>query len=212
MFSRRTRITDIRLRGIAPGFTLIEILLAVALTAMIGIAVYRALASGIMVWQYSSRVDNQSDAAIFLEQLTADLKNAFVFSKIKFTGGEHRMAFATIVHLRQDRRRTADPDEYLEQIGQVEYTFDVAKREIVRRSANYGQALKKTFAPGRVLVKDIRDLNFRYYYRTRGKLETRADIDSDLPQAIEVTLDFGNSHGKQQQLKRLIVLPGKEME
>ena len=181
--SLRTNVTTKR------ALTLAEILISVSLIALVSVSIFKGFANGLKVWDRSRTVSFEEDAAIFLEQLSYDLRNAFTYSKISFEGGGNYLRFPTFVKTMIDAKLDTDVQGYRDQIGQVEYAYDPVKEELLRKQANYSQAIQKKFGVSKILLDEVKSFQLRYYY-SQGEqdvIELRCR-DNEIPAAIFVEL------------------------
>jgi prepilin-type N-terminal cleavage/methylation domain-containing protein len=168
-------------------FTLIEILLVAALFAMLGLAAFTCLSNGLKLWQRAGGLASEEDVAMFLDRFCSDAKNAFSFSQISFEGEEMKVAFPTLVWTATDRRSVRANDEYETQMGRVEYGFDMDKKAIVRRQANYSQALREEWSDPQIVVANVEHVRFRYFYE--GQKEGGPSASGlQLPSAVEIEI------------------------
>lgn len=191
-------------------FTLVETALVVSIVAVIGLAVFHALANGLEVWKRSRALSADEDVAIFFDKLERDLHNSFRYQKLPFKGDGLHLTFPTIVHAPVDPKHPEwDTDEYVDLMGLVEYRFDASEQGVYRRQANYGQAMSKEFEDPRLLAGHIKGLRFRYYYINPGdeKGELVDEYEGELPSAVLVMLEFDEPTGGTRTLTRLVNLP-----
>ncbi|MCA9403263.1 MAG: hypothetical protein KC897_05730 [Candidatus Omnitrophica bacterium] len=188
------------------GLTFVELLLAVTLTAMVGFTVYQSLAMGIKVWQRSQRLSLEEDVVLFMDRLSQDLYNSFLFSQIKFEGNEFRVAFPTIVSVPADRALNLDEDVYVDQVGKVEYYFDLGEDAVYRREANYSQAVRERYGDPQLMVKGVENLRFRFYFLTENDELSSAEILDVIPTGVEVTVDFEDAGGRRS-MRKFIDIP-----
>ena len=170
-------------------------LLVVSLLSVIGIAVYRAFASGLKIWERRPQSVVQEDTLIFLDKMNQDLQNTMVYSKIPFEGNEKRMAFATLVKTPIFGTKKFGENEYVNQIGKVEYYFDGTVNKLYRRQANYSQALNNKFFPARILVNDIKSVKFFYYYRKGKGYVIENKKVTVTPEIVSVEITFNDKNG-----------------
>ncbi len=188
------------------GLTLIEILLAVALTTLTGVSVYHSLSMGINVWKRSQQLNVEEDVAIFFEKISADLYNSFLFTQIKFEGNEFRIAFPTMVYAAADKGLNLGEDQFVDQVGKVEYYYDVAQDKIFRRDANYSQAVRERYNEPRQMAASIHNVKFRYYFMTdTGELSSTEILDV-LPTGVEIEVEISDQKGKRN-MKKFIAIP-----
>jgi len=188
------------------GMTLMEILIVVSLIAMTSAAIYSALANGIKVWKLNQQLVVEEDAAIFFDKLSQDLRNVFTYSKFKFEGGHQKIAFPAIIHMLADKRSGVSRQEYINQLGIVEYYYDGIEDVLYRRQANYSQALNARFSQERALVRGIDAVKFSYFYYTEGREIYSPDVLDTYPSRIGVEIEFSDKQGRKK-MNRSIDLP-----
>lgn len=186
---------------------MIEIILVVSLVSLVGLAAFKTIANGLKIWEQSLQLGVEEDVAIFLDKLTNDLKNSFHFSLLTFEGYPNLIAFPTIVRTREDRKKHYGREEYVDQLGKVEYYFDSLKKAIYQRQANYSQACEEEYGKKRLLAKSIYSLEFTYHINLDGELVTRNKTDGRSPQALEVEIKFKETTGKLRTVRKFINIP-----
>ena len=190
----RSPINKIFLKKVK-GISLIEVLIVVALTTTISLSLYKCLVSGIKIWQRSKSFGQEQDVLFFFEKIREDLNKTFLFSQIKFSGNRTTFSFPTMVYTRKDRRISSE-DEYIDQIGKVEYFFDQEKKALYRREFNYAQALKNRYGKEQCLLKSVDNIEFKYLYITNDG-QTYANKASEvLPQGIDIQVDIFDGQNK----------------
>ncbi len=183
------------------GLTFVELLLAAALTAMVGFTIYQSLAMGIDVWKRNQQITLEENVILFLDRLSHDLYNSFLFSQIKFEGNEFRVAFPTIVSTPADRRLGLEEGAFVEQLGKVEYYFDLGKDTIYRRQANYSQAVRERYGEPQALAGNVKNVRFRFYFLTETEELSSSEVLDVLPTGIEVSVEFGDERGYRRMTK-----------
>jgi len=178
------------------GMTLLEILIVVSLISIISIVLFSSLATGLRVWERSRRSLIEQDIVIFLDKISQDIRNSFIYSLIPFQGGEDRLSFPTIVYIPADPYSGLSEGTYVDQIGKVEYYFEILDKGLYRRAANYSQAISDLYGTPRKLVEIIDQLKFHYYYLSeKGELYSRATLEG-VPLGVEISVVFSDSLGE----------------
>ena len=186
--------------------TLMEILIVASLISVISIAVYNALSNGLKIWNKHKSLVIEEDILIFFDKLTHDARNSFIYSKILYEGTEFSFACPTMVSVKADPQSGLDAEEYVTQIGKVDYYFDLTDRSIYLKKANYGQAVKGEYQDPQRLVTSVDDVRFKYIYLTDEGELTQPNIADIIPAAIEVEVQFTDRFGKRS-LTKIIDIP-----
>ncbi len=84
--------------GKRQGFSLIEMIVALGITALLSGAVYTTFSQGLRLWNRGSRDPSEWKTHLFLEKFTSELRNAFMDSKWPFQGNKNALVLATVAH------------------------------------------------------------------------------------------------------------------
>ena len=117
-----------------------------------------------------------------------------------------RFAFPSIVHILADKKMGMPDEEYINQMGEVEYFYDPMTKSVFRHQANYSQALRGEFAPSVALIKAVDDVRFQYHYLTDHGDKASDEVLEALPDFVEVEIKFSDRYGSKT-LKKLIDIP-----
>lgn len=167
-------------------FTLMEMLLVVTLTAMIGLTIFGTFNNGLKLWAYGVRLDREADASFLLGKLGDDLRSAVSIDKIKYNGIGSRFSFPAIVLTPADRNGSLSDEGLISQIGAVQYSFDFSDGTVYRRQANYSQSLKGQWGEARAIAFGLEDVTFRYHFRAEKEIEVRSQIEGGAPFGVEI--------------------------
>ncbi|MFH1413929.1 MAG: prepilin-type N-terminal cleavage/methylation domain-containing protein [Candidatus Omnitrophota bacterium] len=147
-------------KGLAPldrridltGFTLVELLIAASIYAIVSIAVYSTFSTGMNIWRRAKEVNlEQSRVIIKLEKLCRELRQTFNFPEIGFLGTEEEVSFAQV----QDS-----------EIVRISYSFDQGDDALLRSVdtlADILQGLPEGSEP-KAYIEEIEELKFSYFY------------------------------------------------
>ena len=177
------------------GMTLIEVLVVVSLISLISIAVYTSLSSALRVWKRSRQAIVEQEIVFFFEKITQDLRNSFLYSGISYEGGENELSFPTIIQTLPDSDSSLSSGEDIDQIGQVSYEYDLNEKALLRRQANYSQAIREKKVPATVVLKNVERVRFRYIYFTDDGEFTNPSVMDTPPSAVEIEVAFGDKKG-----------------
>jgi prepilin-type N-terminal cleavage/methylation domain-containing protein len=166
------------------GFTLIEMLLVIAVVSVISLAIYATLNNGLKLWQKANRQLPEEDLNIFLDKFTVDLRNSFKFTGIDFSGAPFRMEFPTLVSSQALRSRS---------VGRVGYGYEPGSGVLIRAQQDFSQAYTAESRPLPVL-SNIKSLKFQYYVYDKEKKEylwLEEWAKEGLPAAVRIELEMG---------------------
>ena len=149
------------MRGSA-GFTLVEMLLAAGILAIIGLTIVAAFTGGMNIfYRMEGYTSVKTDVLAAMEKMERDLRNTFYYAGIDFTGTSGRMTFPGLIRTFNSK---GIPEESL---GSISYYLDdrMRKRALSRETKRYSQAIRREESPkGDIApLAEIEDVNFRYY-------------------------------------------------
>ncbi|MBI4430409.1 MAG: prepilin-type N-terminal cleavage/methylation domain-containing protein [Candidatus Omnitrophica bacterium] len=187
------------------GFTLIEILMAASLAAVVGMAIYSSLASGINMMRKVVETSRDEDAAIFLEKFERDLENSFHYQEIPFQGESESLSFAGIIQ--------TDPGLGGEQgIGRITYYHDSSEKTIVRRQDNVHQLFEDREGNLASALDNISSLQFEYfgYEQTESQYKWNREWDpvarkGTVPIAVRAEFQVHGEGGPRIVSKRILI-------
>lgn len=144
------------------GFTLVEMMLAAGILAIIGLTIVSAFSGGLNIfYRIESYTAAKTDVLIAMEKMERDLRNTFCYTGIDFIGSSRKMTFSGLIRTFNAKGL---PEESL---GSISYYLDdrMKKRALSREVKRYSQAVKKEGSPkGDILpLAEIEDVNFKYY-------------------------------------------------
>ena len=187
-------------------FTFIEIMLVASLFAILSVAIFGCLLNGIRLADRAQRMMSGEDSLVFFDRISSDLRNTFHFANIDLAGEEARVAFPCVVWTEADRVSMRAAEGLVDQIGRVAYAYDPVRAVIVRRQANYSQAIAGSWGPEAVLVKGVTRLRFRYFHGVSMDAATHIEPGDDLPSGVEIELAVTVA-GEERVFKRYIAVP-----
>jgi prepilin-type N-terminal cleavage/methylation domain-containing protein len=188
------------------GFTFIEIMLVTVIFATLSVAIFTCLSNGIKLWDRGQKLMSQEDAVIFFDRFSSDLRNTFNYSRLSFIGGESAVTFPTVVWTAADRVSVRASEGLVDQIGRVRYEYDPEHGNVVRRQANYSQALQDQWGADQIVVPDVKSMRLHYFYTGSRDPNMSIDEGSDIPAGVEVELVIPNGR-EDKVFKRYIAVP-----
>ena len=200
------------------GFTLIEVLVAITLLAIISLLVWQSMGSSVVMKERFEKKDQDFQAVtLAMNRISRDLQAAVLFSNVEIlgvsAGGEQmtksafigtnagdqdKITFQTLAHLRyfKDVKESdlAEASYFLEPMTDEDRGEDVSglfrlrKRETSPPDADPEQGGAVT-----TLLTGVKELNFRYYNQQKNEFvdewdSTKLDNIHKLPRAVEIVL------------------------
>ncbi|MFP4473027.1 MAG: hypothetical protein ACLFPX_04045 [Candidatus Omnitrophota bacterium] len=181
--------------------------MTVTLMMMVALAVYQSLSNGLRVWERSRLISPEEDVYLFFDRFREELSSAFNYSLFDFEGDSQAIVFTSLVRVPLGQSDSRDIVTYADQVGRVEYGFDYLEKSIYRKIAYYGQAVEGDFGRQRVLASPIQDLRFSYYKQSDAGLTLWKLDQDDLPDVVEVEVEFLESGGGRRTLSAAIDIP-----
>lgn len=180
------------------GFTLLEVLLATAISALIGVVLYSGMSIG---FRARTTADNQTravqQAGVVLELIRQDLQSVvvprgqlagpFIGHAMGTSGSEaDSLQFHTL-------GRDADDGPFSDGIRRVQFVLrtDVSPPVLVRRVERNLLSVNPRPATEEVLARDVQAFAVRYYNGFTWSQEWDSSVRDDrLPLAVEVTIEL----------------------
>ncbi|MFC1666925.1 prepilin-type N-terminal cleavage/methylation domain-containing protein [Candidatus Omnitrophota bacterium] len=167
-------------------FTLIELLVASAILCVISLAIYATFNNGIKIWQKINRDMPEENVDIFFERFSSDLRNAFRFKGIGFSGGEYRLGFPTLIN---------SPRLEKTSVGQAIYFYDPLEETVTREERGFSQVYSGETGVIKQALESVESLRFQYYFYDSEEREyTWQDgwLKEGMPLAVRIELEFDN--------------------
>ena len=189
----------------ASGFSLLELVVAVALTAVVALALAAAFAGGLAVWERARRLQGvPTEAVLFGRTFPRDVRNTFHLAGLKLKGTAEELTLPGWVPTR-DRQGVSRV-----RVGLIRYGYDPTLGIVWRAAWDLpaGTAEDATREP---IVSGVEALRFAYYDKPadrRGQGAWRGTWleRTNFPAAIKVSLNLreGDEHVASE---RTVVLP-----
>jgi len=174
------------------GFTLIELIVATLIMAMVVVSVYGTFSLGIKAWRKGSEGRSLQKIRVSLLKLQKELKNTFLFSMIKFKGVSSEMTFPVVIP-EEDRDNTYTVSYY------VAEDMNTGVKSLIKKKALFAdKEYAETEDPGE-LVFSAYSMDFEYAYELKDSSkgfawrEAWEDFQKTIPCAVRVNfrLDSG---------------------
>ena len=177
------------------GFTLLEVLLTIGITAIVLVSAYSTMRSG---WLTYNRLDIQAQSCHNLRNglnnLSKDLRNAFIFNaapedrKIAFKGSQSEMSFATLI-----KSTSKSQDKEADYVSPAKVLYKFENNQLLKAVIKGPDMLKTSPASEYdVFLDNISALKFSYAIEESNPLEwqdTFKDKEKvSLPCAVRITI------------------------
>lgn len=169
-----------------PGsFTIIELLITMAIFAVVSAAVYATFSSGMNVWR-RLRDTGIAQEKILLrnEKFSRELRQAFNFTEIGFSGSKNRIYFPAVID---------------SELTRITYFFEADKKAIFRSSERLADIIAAKSTPAAaVYLANTDNLNFSYFYFDSQKSaylwkdDWQAGFPAGMPLAVKLNIASGD--------------------
>lgn len=152
-------------------FTLIELLISSVLIAVVALAIYTALSSGISLWARTNSAGIQKERVIILlERLAREWRNSIKFSGIDFEGTQDTLSFPALITQIYSEAETSQPF-IIHLPGRITYRFDEDDETILYQRLTYkelnsdieSEDISEESMGTRIEISNIKSLLFSYY-------------------------------------------------
>jgi Tfp pilus assembly protein PilE len=192
------------------GITLIELLIAVALSAIVGLTILSAFSAGLKAYHKAQNMSGpRTDVLITFEKMERDFKNAFGWEGIGFKGNDTNVSFPTLVYKTEqeedDQGETVESEQLV--LGGISYVMDWSKKTLIRKEAVYPFDWNDSGIKDEPLA-EIEAIKINYYYRdpeTQIYNWISSWTQPGLPVAVRVTITFQGVEGSEE-ITRIIML------
>jgi len=123
------------------GFTLVEITLGAALTAVVGLVVFSTFSSGLKLWQRHQEGSGARDTALLFERMQRDLENGSPYAEWDMRGNLTQCEFPAFV------RFVAGPGQEHLAPGRILYFWDEARSQVWRSVSTLSEGRRKRAGP-----------------------------------------------------------------
>ncbi len=186
--------------GRRQGFSLIEMIVALVITAFLSGAIYTTFSQGLRLWNRGSKDRSEWKTHLFLEKFKTELRNAFMDPKWSFQGNKNGLILATIDH----EGASEDKPAYL----RYRYDPKSKKLDFQRNSleeAFTAQPIKKPFRP---VLENLQTFGLEYYAYDPGAKSYRWYSTWNrncFPETVKVTIE--SDGGENQKMISMIDFP-----
>lgn len=181
------------------GFTLVEVLIALAILAMIVASTFTIFRSASKSWQKGeTRRERYQNARNAISRINSEISQAVINNSplCKFIGGKNKVSFFSFV----------STDSGVFELSEVEYWLDSSKKFIMRNDEINPDYDFTTYQHSDILSDNISELEFSYFDGS-----VWADIwDSDqtagisLPKAVKIRIKVEDKKNKENEIFEVV--------
>ena len=167
------------------GFTFIELIIAVAIFAVIAVSIYSTFNAGIRMWMKTSpMIEADQSLRIFFNTASLDLKNSVAYypkpagsassfaptsfasfgteEPMNFEGEQDRISFMTVMNV------SSSDGSMRGEITRVAYVYDKANKAVKRLLATKREGFDETKAAAVEMLSNVdeKDFGFKYCYKS----------------------------------------------
>ena len=191
------------------GFTLVEILISLAILAIIVASTFTIFRSASKSWQKGeTRSERYQNARNAISKISTEISQAVINSDplCKFTGDKNKVSFVSFV----------STESGVFELSEIEFWLDGAKRLLMRNSEIDPDFDFTTYGHSDVLSENISELEFSYYDGTVWLDTWNSDQalgigpppqsggEAGLPKAVQVKIKVGDKKAKEGEVFEVI--------
>ena len=185
------------------GFTLMELLITLALVVLVAATIISVLAGGFRVWERAQEQEAvDQEVWLVLEGMRKDLHNAQRFGAIPFEGSYDTLSFPTLVE-----RYLMKDGTMVKELGRLGYFHDGGKKLLCRSIQPYrvirSKSLRDSCQP---VASGIERIRFSYYKQdpvTGGYEWTSSFSAPDPPVAVKIEVGY---RGESKEMKSRVLV------
>lgn len=178
------------------GVTLLELMVALVLTALVGMAVFRVFKTNMDSWQKGeARTQRYQNARIALNRMSKEIRSAILLSTannpgkdLRFLGTSSTLNFLTASHppTRGAYENTYEPVELVFDVCEIGYSVDTTNKKLYRRKhrTNIPDTQVDGGGSSDVLALHVTELAFSYYDGSDWQTSWDSSTDGGLPYAV----------------------------
>ncbi len=181
------------------GFTLVEILISLAILAMIVASTFTIFRSASKSWQKGeTRSERYQNARSAISRMSAEISQAVINSNplCKFTGDKNRVSLISFV----------STDSGVFELSEVEYWIDGANRLLMRNNEIDPDYDFATYGHSDILSDNISELEFSYFDGLVWQDTWNSDQASgiNLPKAVKIKIKVEDKKAKESEIFEVI--------
>lgn len=148
-------------RNFTSAFTLVEMLVALAVFSIIAITVSSVFRSGVRTWRAGNEWSEENQVArnVF-RSISKELVNSVNYApEMPFNGGEQRISFMTLLESHDAKQGT------LRELKRVAYRYDAEEKTLKRFEAGKEEGFDIRKAREALIADGVESMNFSYAFK-----------------------------------------------
>jgi general secretion pathway protein J len=179
-------------RAESRGFTLVEVLIALAILAMIVVSTFTIFRSASKSWQKGeTRSERYQNARNAIHKISTEINQAVINpnSLCKFTGDKNKVSFISFV----------STESGVFELSEIEYWLDGAKKLLMRNDDVDPDYDFTTYDHSDVLSENVSELEFSYFDGTVWLDIWNSDqaLGVGLPKAVKIKIKVDDKKSKE---------------
>lgn len=202
------RVCRIRKKSEA-GLTLVEMIVALLIVSFLGGALYVTFSQGLKAWQMVKRGLPGEQSGFFIEKMTSEIRNAFVYRKESILGDKKQFYFYAPVL----RKGKGELENGVRVPARIRYYFDASKKAVCQDTDFYEKILTQARPVSKCAssLENVTNAGFEYYRPPTDKVSggwVSSWEGACFPNAVKIVWESSVEPGNKS--VRIIRLPGEK--
>lgn len=174
------------------GFSLIELLIAVSVTAFLSVGIFSVFSQGLKVWKRAVAVKPEVNADIVFDKIAGDLRNSLIARGQALEGQDTRMVFWSY---------GASVPDGLSAPRLITYEYAGGEKKLKKSEESLQMLLDPDYAADergfREVLAGLKECRFEFYHQSKdGSLYQWKPFwkNKCMPKAIRISLKYDDEH------------------
>ena len=173
------------------GMSFVEMLVVLTIMAIVSVAIYGMLVSGIDIWKRTLDINFKEDTRIFFDRLRNDLSKYVPFDAKDFEGNKTSLSFSFIESLPYHPPWANEIDKTsIDQIAYVKYTYNKSHDRVEKHISDMFSSITEE----KIVFRNVRKFDITYILKNeKGKIkEVNKLTGKQKPKMIKIKLQYGD--------------------
>lgn len=186
------------------GFTLMELLIAIMIFSIVGVAIYSSFNVGIRAWRKAeASYEVRQEARYALDTIARGLRSAVNFKTMPFEGTANSVSFARALEISNIN------GENLQGVFKVTYSLDA--QSIYYTLQSYEESSKGEEGTKTILASGFSELEFKYAYLDGSEVIWKdywSEEEASIPLGVKITITYSSeSEGQAVEFSEAVFIP-----